>query len=65
MNGLTALNALQIAALKKEQILAGSGGTGLLAQYAIPAAKRQGIKVIADRRALGEKKLQGLALSTW
>jgi NADPH:quinone reductase len=41
-------NALQIAALKKGQILAVSGGTGLLAQYAIAAAKRQGIKVIAD-----------------
>jgi NADPH:quinone reductase-like Zn-dependent oxidoreductase len=48
MTGLTALNALEIAALKKGQILAVSGGAGLLAQYAIAAAKRQGIKVIAD-----------------
>lgn len=48
MTGLTALNALQIAALKKGQILAVSGGAGLLAQYAIAAAKRQGIKVIVD-----------------
>ena len=48
MTGLTALNALQIAALKNGQILAVSGGAGLLAQYAIAAAKRQGIKVIAD-----------------
>src|ERR1700726_1499286 len=44
MTGLTALNALEITALKKGQILAVSGGARLLAQYA--AAKRQGIKVI-------------------
>jgi NADPH:quinone reductase len=59
MNGLTALNALQIAALKKEQILALSGGTGLLAQYAIPAAKRQGIKVIADARPADAEVVRG------
>ena len=50
MTGLTALNALDIAALKKGQILAVSGGAGLLAQYAIAAARRQGIKVIADAK---------------
>ncbi len=50
MTGLTAFNALEIAALKKGQILAVSGGAGLLAQYAIAAAKRQGIKVIADAK---------------
>jgi len=50
MTGLTALNALEIAALKKGQILAVSGGAGLLAQYAIAAAKRQGIKVITDAK---------------
>ncbi len=50
MTGLTAPNALEIAALKKSQILAASGGAGLLAQYAIAAAKRQGIKVIADAK---------------
>src|SRR5260370_33173189 len=50
MTGLTALTALEIAALKKGQILAVSGGAGLLAQYAIAAAKRQGIKVIADAK---------------
>jgi len=59
MTGLTALNALQIAALKKEQILALSGGTGLLAQYAIPAAKRQGIKVIADARPADAEVVRG------
>jgi NADPH:quinone reductase-like Zn-dependent oxidoreductase len=59
MNGLTALNALEIAALKKGQILAVSGGTGLLAQYAIAAAKRQGIKVIADAKPADAELVRG------
>ena len=50
MNGLTALRALELAALEKGQSLAVSGGAGLLAHYAIAAAKRQGIKVIADAK---------------
>src|SRR6202795_4146657 len=37
MTGLTALNALEIAALKKGQILAVSGGAGFMAQFAISA----------------------------
>jgi NADPH:quinone reductase-like Zn-dependent oxidoreductase len=48
MNGLTALRALELAALEKGQILAVSGGAGFMAHYAIAAAKRRGIKVIAD-----------------
>jgi NADPH:quinone reductase-like Zn-dependent oxidoreductase len=59
MNGLTALNALEIAALKKGQILALSGGTGLLSQYAIAAAKRQGIKVIADAKPADAELVRG------
>jgi NADPH:quinone reductase-like Zn-dependent oxidoreductase len=59
MNGLTALNALDIAAFKRGQILAVSGGAGLLAQYAIPAAKRQGIKVIADARPADAELVRG------
>jgi NADPH:quinone reductase-like Zn-dependent oxidoreductase len=50
MNGLTALLALELAGLKKGQSLAVSGGAGLLAHYAIAAAKRQGITVIADAK---------------
>src|SRR5438132_5811720 len=49
--GLTALNALEIAALKTGQILAVSGGAGLLAQYAIAAAKRRGNKGYRRRQA--------------
>lgn len=50
MNGLTALGALELAALKKGQVFAVSGGAGLLAHYSIAAAKRQGLKVIADAK---------------
>jgi NADPH:quinone reductase-like Zn-dependent oxidoreductase len=59
MNGLTALNALQIAALTKGQILAVSGGAGLLGQYAIAVAKRQGIKVIADAKPADTEVVRG------
>ncbi len=50
MNGLTALRALELARLGKGQWFAVSGGAGLLAHYAIAAAKRQGMKVIADAK---------------
>ena len=50
MNGLTALRALELAALRNGQFLAVSGGAGILAHYAIAAAKRQGLKVIADAK---------------
>ena len=50
MNGLTALLALQIAALEQGQVFAVSGGAGLLAHYAIALAKRQGLRVIADAK---------------
>ncbi len=50
MNGLTALRSLELAALRPGQFLAVSGGAGLLAHYAIAAAKRQGQKVIADAK---------------
>ena len=59
MTGLTAFNALEIAALKKGQTLAVSGGAGLLAQYAIAAAKRQGIKVIADAKPADAELVRG------
>ena len=50
MNGLTALLALEIAALRKGQVLAVSGGAGLLACYAIALAKQKGLRVIADAK---------------
>jgi len=59
MNGLSAPNALELAALKKGQILAVSGGAGLLAYYAIAAAKQRGIKVIADAKAADAELVRG------
>jgi NADPH2:quinone reductase len=50
MNGLTALRAMELAALRTGQFLGVSGGAGLLAHYAIAVAKRQGQKVIADAK---------------
>jgi NADPH2:quinone reductase len=50
MNGLTALLALELAALRPGQTLAVSGGAGLLAHYTIAAAKSQGLTVIADAK---------------
>ena len=50
MNGLTALRAVELAALETGQVLAVSGGAGLLAHYAIAVAKRQGHRVIADAK---------------
>ncbi len=50
MNGLTALHALDRAGLQKGQVLAVSGGAGLLAHYAIAIANSRGITVIADAK---------------
>ncbi|WP_206640988.1 hypothetical protein [Rhizobium leguminosarum] len=51
LNGLTALLALELAALPPAAIFAVTGGAGLLAHYAIAAAKRKGLVVIADAKA--------------
>lgn len=50
MNGLTALLGLEVAGLKAGQVLAVSGGAGLLAHYTIAVAKEQGLVVIADAK---------------
>ena len=50
MNGLTALLSLELAALKRGQVLAVSGGAGVLAHYAIAAARQQGLNVVADAK---------------
>jgi len=51
MNGLTALLALELSALKRGQVLAVTGGAGWLAYCAIVLAKHQGLKVVADAKA--------------
>lgn len=50
MNGLTALRALELTGLQAGQVLAVTGGAGVLAHYTIAAAKRIGLTVVADAK---------------
>lgn len=59
MNGLTALRALDLVGLQAGQFLAISGGSGLLAQYALALARRAGIKTIADAKPEDAARVRG------
>ena len=48
MNGLTALQILELAALQRGQVLAVTGAAGTLGNYLVQLAKQQGLTVIAD-----------------
>ncbi len=50
MNGLTALRAIELTELKAGQVLAVTGGAGVLARYTIAAARKMGLIVIADAK---------------
>ena len=50
MNGLTALRAIDLTELKAGQVLAVTGGAGVLAHYTIAAAKKLGLTIIADAK---------------
>ncbi len=50
MNGLTALRAIDLTELKAGQVLAVTGGAGVLAHYIIAAAKKLGLTIIADAK---------------
>ena len=50
MNGLTALRAIELTGLKAGQVLAVTGGAGVLAHYTIAVAKKKGLMVIADAK---------------
>ena len=50
MNGLTALRAIELTELKAGQVLAVTGGAGVLAHYTIAAAKKLGLTIIADAK---------------
>ncbi len=50
MNGLTAMLALDLLALDPGDLLAVTGGPGLLASYVIPLATERGLRVVADAR---------------
>ncbi len=59
MNGLTALLGLELLGLKAGDVLAVTGGAGMLASYVIPIAKRQGLVVIADAGPEDEGLVRG------
>jgi len=55
MNGLTALRGLELLDLSEGSTLLVTGGAGLLASYAIPIAKRRGLRVLADASPADEE----------
>src|ERR687885_2965784 len=59
MNGLTAVLGLELLGLQPGQTLAVTGGAGLLASYAIPLAKEQGLRVLADAKPEEEELVRG------
>jgi NADPH:quinone reductase-like Zn-dependent oxidoreductase len=59
MNGLTALQALDLLALPAGATLAITGGTGWLATLAIVLAKARGLRVVADAPAAERERVAG------
>ena len=59
MNGLTALRGLELLDLAAGATLLVTGGAGLLASYAIPLAKRAGLRVLADAGPADEECVRG------
>ncbi|MBP2335780.1 NADPH:quinone reductase-like Zn-dependent oxidoreductase [Saccharothrix coeruleofusca] len=59
MNGLTALLGLELLGLRPGDVLAVTGGAGLLASYVIPLAKRAELVVVADAKPEDEELVRG------
>jgi NADPH:quinone reductase len=59
MNGLTALLGLELPGLAEGGTLLVTGGAGLLASYAIPLAKRHGLRVLADANPADAELVRG------
>jgi NADPH:quinone reductase len=59
MNGLTARLGLERLALAPGEVLAVTGGAGLLASYVIPLAKERGLRVVADAKPEDEGLVRG------
>ncbi|WP_104168369.1 NADP-dependent oxidoreductase [Arthrobacter sp. SX1312] len=60
MNGLTAVQILELAALQPGQVLAVTGGAGTLGNYTIQLAKQQGLVVITDAAPKDRPLVEGL-----
>ena len=59
MNGLTALQGLDLLGLVEGETLLVTGGAGLLASYVIPIARRRGLRVLADATPQDEALVRG------
>ena len=60
MNGLTAVQILELAALRPGQVIAVTGGAGTLGNYTIQLAKQQGLVVITDAAPKDRSLVEGL-----
>lgn len=60
MNGLTAMQSLEMAGLKPGQTLAVTGAAGTLGNYIIQLAKHAGLSVIADAAGKDRTLVEGL-----
>lgn len=60
MNGLTAVQILELAALAPGQVIAVTGGAGTLGNYTIQLAKQQGLIVVADAAPKDRDLVQSL-----
>ncbi|WP_422392074.1 NADP-dependent oxidoreductase [Arthrobacter sp. N1] len=60
MNGLTAVQVLEFAALTPGQVIAVTGAAGTLGNYTIQLAKQQGLTVIADAAPKDRELVQSL-----
>ncbi|QFZ24335.1 NADP-dependent oxidoreductase [Saccharothrix syringae] len=59
MNGLTAKLGLSLLGLRPGEVLAVTGGAGLLASYVIPLAKEADLVVVADAKAEDAELVRG------
>ena len=62
MNGLTSIAALRTLGLRPGDTVLITGGAGVLASYAIPLAKCEGLRVIADARQEDAELLRRLGV---
>lgn len=60
MNGLTAIQMLELAGLERGQVLAVTGAAGLLGNYFVQLAKAAGLTVIADAAEKDEPLVRSL-----
>ena len=60
MNGLTALLGLELLGLPAGSTLLVTGGSGLLASYVVPLARRAGLRVLADAGPADEEFVHSL-----